>query len=234
MRLTAVLAVALLGGCLDHQVREGDDGEPAQGDGSGDAPGSDAEPETEPVACFEQGAGPKCMPAPSLPVPLATTPEGDIPLRWLMSLGCIRVRYGPSMAESVALIDEAIAAWDDLTCGRLCFTAPELEDGPPGTGCHSHSIHFTTARDGFAPEVVVGSSLTFHAETGVLRSAIVSLQDLEVGTKNLVGAVGRALGLASTGAAESVLNPDTDTASPTLLDEESLCTIYGADPYCDD
>ncbi len=239
--LAASLALALAlaaSACLDRQERGGAD-DASDSDGGQDAGGGDAAADgsIEFDECVEgdwPGKEAECDPAPTLEVAFATPTDGGPALHWPMSLGCIRVTYQPALEPNLGEVTAALDAWDDLTCSRLCFGTPSPAQQPPPTMCHAHVLHFTTDHAGFNEQIVVGSSLTFDEYSGVLFSAVVSMRDVSVGAKNLAGAVGRALGLASPTEADSVLNHTHDATAPTVADEESMCAIYGRPKYCDD
>ena len=113
------------------------------------------------------------------------------------------------------------------------------EARPPDYRRGEARVHFMGATL-LAEQGLMMTTVTWVWDTGRIINSVVSVTLDEVARSQLtVGdylkQVGRAVGLSSTTSQPSVMAidvPGGELESPTALDREALCRLYGSEPYC--
>ncbi len=197
-------------------------------------PGTEGEPRpdggTPEVACVN--------PPEDLAVPFTELNERVV--HWALSEGCIQTSYAPQMQGSLGEFQAALAAWDEQTCGDLCFTAP-IESTLPGEDYSLRRLHLVSGEPAEGSDgSKVQSILTFRTSSGRVVHGAIYVNPARPGVLSRgdwVAAVGKARGLGTVGReVDSVMNferPQPRTA-PTALDLESFCRLYGRPTFCGD
>jgi hypothetical protein len=165
-------------------------------------------------------------PPASLPILWTTTPSGAT-VHWTMPESCVPVTFDPSLEARRAQLDAAITAWRSVSCNRMCFSRSQPSMQPPSIT--ERRLHFTTGADTY-------TAINFENTTGKILSATVTLRQafLSGAPEQLfLLAIGKAMGMNQPGpGVSSVLDLNTPITMITDADRMSVCTIYGAVPFC--
>jgi len=187
-------------------------------------------------ACLSpEGDVPACQGMPAgQEVPFELADESGIPLHWTLAQGCIPVSYSAEMAPRLEDIQYALDAWAGVECSRICFGVPNENEEPPVINRAERRLHFQMNDLGAASFATTNT--TYENTTGRMISALVDVNRSSATTvtrAHLVTLVGMAvgLGLVDTGV-ESTIVTDNQLESPSTLDEEALCSLYGNPSYC--
>lgn len=172
-----------------------------------------------------------------LTVPIQTT--ASMPMHWPVADGCIRVTYDPAVADHREDFTAALDAWQGIACSSLCFDEPVESAEIPELEPDAPTLHIAPAET-LTPETPDSSrsTLTYVEKTGQILTAWVAMKDstLPLTPADWSHYVGFALGLdfAEPGV-DSRLSADYDPlgpVTPTAVDEESFCVLYGDPPLC--
>jgi hypothetical protein len=190
----------------------------------------DAEPSEPPAAVC--GAVPE-----GLILPIQTTES--MPMHWPVADGCIRVTYDPAVAGHLEAFTAALDAWQGIPCSSLCFDEPVASDEIPAFDPDAPTLHIAPTET-LRPESpdISGSTLTYVQKTGQILTAYIGVEDPLLLVRQAAWShyVGFALGLGfAKPGVDSRMSADYDLlgpVTPTAVDEESFCVLYGDPPLC--
>lgn len=172
-----------------------------------------------------------------LPLPIQTTQS--MPMHWPVAGDCIRVTYDPALAGHRDDFTAALNAWQGIACSSLCFADPVASDDIPAFDSTPPTLHIGPAET-LTPDTpdTSGSVLTFRQATGEILTAHIAIEEPTRlhSPADWSYYVGFALGLGFARAGvDSRLSVEYDRAgpvTPTAIDEESFCVLYGDPPLC--
>jgi hypothetical protein len=170
------------------------------------------------------------------PVPLGRTETGAA-LHWRTPSRCIALSVAGAIEANRARIEAAAASWTLVGCSDLCFDPAGVADAGP-TAADDRRIHV----QGEDAEHVVpaGAAAATRVRVRPLDGEITGAT-IVLGPGVLAGddptemlrQLGRALGFEQAPeGVDSVLAAGGDADRPTAADEQALCAVYGARPYC--
>jgi hypothetical protein len=144
------------------------------------------------------------------------------------------VTYDPALAPHLAALRSAIAAWNALACGAMCYAAPVASQVRPRRDDRSdRRVHLRQTATVDPNE----SSIYVDTPTGRILAVDIAIPTEKVAV-DVRGAFARALGQAlgmraSRTTAPSVLSiaPALRTSEPTAADRVRVCAVY-APPWC--
>lgn len=172
-----------------------------------------------------------------LAVPIQTTEA--MPMHWPVADGCIRVTYDPAVATHRPDFTAALNAWSGLACSTMCFTEPAALEDVPELDYDFPTLHIGPAETVTPETPDTTQAIHFHrTATGqiVLGYIVLATPGDALAPADWSHHVGFALGLGpAERGVDSRLSAEYDRAgpvTPTALDEESFCALYGDPPLC--
>lgn len=127
----------------------------------------------------------------------------------MLSDDCVEVTYAPELSESRELIAQALQAWANVDCTRLCLMGPRETAEQPDALRGERRIHFVVKPE--LPAVAKGTltTLTYTARAGAILSAEVAVKrDALPGLTldDYLKPLGEALGLGKARGIDSVMS----------------------------
>lgn len=172
-----------------------------------------------------------CTSSPSgLDTPMQTTGDGK-PLHWATCAGCVRVSFDATLSPSEALtLLAAVKDWQRAAGESLCLEL-DMKSSAALTGSEAQRIHVARAETK-GPDVQ-STTVTFDPKTGRLQQALVEFGVSAPVERQLVAALGRALGLATgRDGVSAVTSRPEGLTTPGPADLTSLRAMYGTTPWC--
>ena len=189
--------------------------------------------------CFTTDLGSPDCSAPSLEVPVLINDDGT-PLHWLVG-SSVPVTFELSLRRREDTIRAAVAAWNALSCSRLCFDDPFMSDTPLDVDRRERRLHFRTGSVGelgaayglgfalyerdssrvFAGEVIVSNALLDEMNQGDFLSLMMSAAAF--GYSESPDSIHR-----------QVLPPGMRSDVLLSADTAAICAMYGSPAHCDD
>jgi hypothetical protein len=174
-----------------------------------------------------------CRPPPAAAGAWSVAAFGGPTLHW-DDAGCVAVTYDPAFAPHLDALRAAIADWNGLACGAMCYAPPTPSAQRPARESRSdRRVHLRPTMS-LSP---LESSIYADRGTGQILGADLAVPTTKVAADirgAFARALGQALGMRASAAAEpSVLASELRwrTSAPTAGDRARVCAVY-APPWC--